>query len=122
MFVNNNSLTSLNDLNSNSDCNSISNWAEKLSLSDISVGEILDTYKNDTDLLKHILAAKTEEDKVSSLYVVQKFSKSTHPPTFREEQPKKSAEQRKQDCNQNSLIYSLIRTAVPRYWMIQTHP
>ncbi|KAF1800120.1 ATP-dependent RNA helicase HAS1 [Mucor lusitanicus] len=63
MFVNNNSLTSLNDLNSNSDCNSISNWAEKLSLSDISVGEILDTYKNDTDLLKHILAAKTEEDK-----------------------------------------------------------
>ncbi|KAK4521412.1 uncharacterized protein ATC70_012027 [Mucor velutinosus] len=63
MFANNNSLTSLNDLNSNSDCNSISNWAEKLSLSDISVGEILDTYKNDTDLLKHILAAKTEEDK-----------------------------------------------------------
>lgn len=35
-------------------------------MSDISVGEILDTYKNDTDLLKHILAAKTEEDKVSS--------------------------------------------------------
>ncbi|KAL7336113.1 ATP-dependent RNA helicase [Mucor circinelloides] len=62
MFVNNNNnLNSLSDLNS--DCNSISNWAEKLSLSDISVGEILDTYKNDTDLLKHILAAKTEEDK-----------------------------------------------------------
>jgi len=68
MFVNNNNnLNSLSDLNS--DCNSISNWAEKLSLSDISVGEILDTYKNDTDLLKHILAAKTEEDKVSSCIV-----------------------------------------------------
>jgi hypothetical protein len=48
----------------NSDRNSVSNWVEKLSLSDISVGEILDIYKNDTDLLKHILAAKTEEDKV----------------------------------------------------------
>lgn len=68
MFVNNNNnLNSLSDLNS--DCNSISNWAEKLSLSDISVGEILDTYKNDTDLLKHILAAKTEEDKVSNCIV-----------------------------------------------------
>ncbi|CEP15686.1 hypothetical protein [Parasitella parasitica] len=66
MFSNNNNsnnINSLNDLNSISDCNSISNWAEKLTLSDISVGEILDTYKHDTDLLKHILAAKTEEDK-----------------------------------------------------------
>ncbi|KAI8639781.1 ATP-dependent RNA helicase HAS1 [Parasitella parasitica] len=62
MFSNNN-INGLNDLNSISDCNSISNWAEKLSLSDISVGEILDTYRHDTDLLKHILAAKTEEDK-----------------------------------------------------------
>lgn len=49
----------------NDDSNSLtSNWVEKLTLSDISVGEILDIYKNDTDLLKHILAAKTEEDKV----------------------------------------------------------
>ena len=48
------------------DRNSVSNWVERLSLSDISVGEILDIYKNDTDLLKHILAAKTEEDKVGS--------------------------------------------------------
>lgn len=48
----------------NDDMNSTSNWVEKLTLSDISVGEILDIYKNDTDLLKHILAAKTEEDKV----------------------------------------------------------
>lgn len=45
--------------------NTTSNWVEKLTLSDISVGEILDIYKNDTDLLKHILAAKTEEDKVN---------------------------------------------------------
>lgn len=54
--------------NNNSDRNSVSNWVEKLSLSDISVGEILDIYKNDTDLLKHILAAKTEEDKVKYCY------------------------------------------------------
>ncbi|KAI8091542.1 P-loop containing nucleoside triphosphate hydrolase protein [Thamnidium elegans] len=56
--VNNNG----NQDNNNSH-NATSNWVEKLTLSDISVGEILDMYKNDTDLLKHILAAKTEEDK-----------------------------------------------------------
>ncbi|KAI8345356.1 hypothetical protein BD560DRAFT_411611 [Blakeslea trispora] len=38
-------------------------FSDKLSLSDITVAEILDTYKHDTELLKHILAAKTEEDK-----------------------------------------------------------
>lgn len=53
----------INQQETSSDRNSVSNWTEKLSLSDISVGEILDMYKNDTDLLKHILAAKTEEDK-----------------------------------------------------------
>jgi hypothetical protein len=60
MFHNNTSNSNLSQDNSN-DLMSI---YEKLSLSDISVGEILDVYKNDTDLLKHILAAKTEEDKV----------------------------------------------------------
>ncbi|KAG2209513.1 hypothetical protein INT47_008357 [Mucor saturninus] len=59
MLPNNGSSEHIN----NEDGNSTSNWVEKLSLSDISVGEILDIYKNDTDLLKHILAAKTEEDK-----------------------------------------------------------
>ncbi|OBZ91291.1 hypothetical protein A0J61_00686 [Choanephora cucurbitarum] len=38
-------------------------FSDKLSLSDITVAEILDIYKHDTELLKHILAAKTEEDK-----------------------------------------------------------
>lgn len=40
------------------------NTVKRLSLADITVAEILETYKHDTDLLKHILAAKTEEDKV----------------------------------------------------------
>jgi hypothetical protein len=35
------------------------------SLVDVTVGEILEIYKNDTELLKHILIAKAEEDKVS---------------------------------------------------------
>ncbi|KAI7902458.1 P-loop containing nucleoside triphosphate hydrolase protein [Cokeromyces recurvatus] len=39
------------------------NWLDKVSLSDVTVGEILKTYKYDTELLKHILIAKTEEDK-----------------------------------------------------------
>lgn len=34
------------------------------SLVDLTVGEILELYKHDTDLLKHILVAKAEEDKV----------------------------------------------------------
>lgn len=34
------------------------------SLADITVADILERYKHDTDLLKHILLAKTEEDKV----------------------------------------------------------
>lgn len=59
----------INQQETSSDRNSVSNWTEKLSLSDISVGEILDMYKNDTDLLKHILAAKTEEDKVCNIAV-----------------------------------------------------
>lgn len=62
MLPNNNSSEHINNTE---DGNGTSNWVEKLSLSDISVGEILDIYKNDTDLLKHILAAKTEEDKVN---------------------------------------------------------
>ncbi|CAO3664511.1 unnamed protein product [Rhizopus stolonifer] len=33
------------------------------SLVDLTVGEILELYKHDTDLLKHILVAKAEEDK-----------------------------------------------------------
>ncbi|KAG0745216.1 hypothetical protein G6F35_013092 [Rhizopus arrhizus] len=33
------------------------------SLVDVTVGEILEIYKNDTELLKHILIAKAEEDK-----------------------------------------------------------
>lgn len=57
-------VNSNNNLDNNNSHNATSNWVEKLTLSDISVGEILDMYKNDTDLLKHILAAKTEEDKV----------------------------------------------------------
>ncbi|GAA5798174.1 hypothetical protein HPULCUR_003574 [Helicostylum pulchrum] len=56
-------VNSNNNLDNNNSHNATSNWVEKLTLSDISVGEILDMYKNDTDLLKHILAAKTEEDK-----------------------------------------------------------
>lgn len=36
----------------------------KKSIGDITVGEILELYKHDTDLLKHILTAKAEEDKV----------------------------------------------------------
>ncbi|CAO3699975.1 unnamed protein product [Rhizopus microsporus] len=35
----------------------------KKSIGDITVGEILELYKHDTDLLKHILTAKAEEDK-----------------------------------------------------------
>lgn len=65
---NNSYSNNANNNNDNSDRNSVSNWVEKLSLTDISVGEILDIYKNDTDLLKHILAAKTEEDKVKYIY------------------------------------------------------
>ncbi|CAO3637377.1 unnamed protein product [Cunninghamella echinulata] len=34
-----------------------------LGLSELSVGDILDIYKHDTELLKHILKAKSEEDK-----------------------------------------------------------
>ncbi|KAI8059530.1 hypothetical protein BC940DRAFT_313508 [Gongronella butleri] len=34
------------------------------SLSDLSVKDILDMYKHDAELLKHILLAKAEEDKV----------------------------------------------------------
>ncbi|ORZ03927.1 hypothetical protein BCR43DRAFT_484190 [Syncephalastrum racemosum] len=34
------------------------------SLSDIGVGEILEKYQHDSELLKHILIAKAEEDKV----------------------------------------------------------
>ncbi|KAI9484235.1 MAG: hypothetical protein EXX96DRAFT_561455 [Benjaminiella poitrasii] len=36
---------------------------ERVSLSDVTVGEILKTYKKDSELLKHILIAKAEEDK-----------------------------------------------------------
>jgi hypothetical protein len=57
--------SSNNNNNSNPINNSNSgNPLEKTSLADISVGEILDIYRSDTDLLKHILAAKAEEDKV----------------------------------------------------------
>ncbi|CAO3702724.1 unnamed protein product [Rhizopus stolonifer] len=46
MYSNNSSFVSLNQ-----------------SLGDITVGEILESYKHDTDLLKYILVAKSEEDK-----------------------------------------------------------
>ncbi|ORZ13541.1 hypothetical protein BCR42DRAFT_492941 [Absidia repens] len=39
------------------------NGPSSLGLSDISVSDILEVYKHDTELLKHILLAKTEEDK-----------------------------------------------------------
>ncbi|ORZ06684.1 hypothetical protein BCR42DRAFT_426976 [Absidia repens] len=39
------------------------NRSSSLGLSDISVGDILEIYKHDTDLLRHILMAKAEEDK-----------------------------------------------------------
>lgn len=38
------------------------------SLSDISVGEILLKYQDDSQLLNHILVAKAQEDKVIQLY------------------------------------------------------
>ena len=34
------------------------------SLANISVAEVLERYQHDTDLMKHILTAKSEEDKV----------------------------------------------------------
>lgn len=36
---------------------------------DLAVSEILERYQHDTELLKHILAAKAEEDKVRALFV-----------------------------------------------------
>ena len=39
--------------------------AQTITKTDITLREILDTYHEDSDLLKLILAAKTEEDKVN---------------------------------------------------------
>ncbi|KAI8987217.1 ATP-dependent RNA helicase HAS1 [Pilobolus umbonatus] len=38
-------------------------WSDKLTLADYSVVEIINMFKDDTDLLKHVLSAKAEEDK-----------------------------------------------------------
>ncbi|KAI8069856.1 uncharacterized protein B0P05DRAFT_573479 [Gilbertella persicaria] len=59
LSLNNHSNHNINNMDSSSN----TSWSDKLSLSDITVAEILDIYKHDTELLKHILAAKTEEDK-----------------------------------------------------------
>lgn len=37
------------------------------SLADLGVADILDRYQHDTELLKHILMAKAEEDKVNKV-------------------------------------------------------
>lgn len=65
----NHSSNSLDHVNNNgnhdnNNNNATSNWGDKLTLSDINVGELLDMYKDDNDLLKHILVAKIQEDKV----------------------------------------------------------
>ncbi|KAI8975268.1 hypothetical protein BDF20DRAFT_596584 [Mycotypha africana] len=43
----------------------------KISLTDVTVDELLHLYKHDSDLLKHLLIAKAEEDKVNFLSFVQ---------------------------------------------------
>jgi hypothetical protein len=44
-------------------------WEDnRKSLAELTVGEILELYKSDTELLKHVLTAKAEEDKVIVLY------------------------------------------------------
>lgn len=103
----NQNATSSSNIHSN---DLMSNWTE--SLSDISVGEILDVYKNDTDLLKHILAAKTEEDKVKLFFFSLGCTKQKgfNHDINREEVQKKSEGLKKQDYTLNSLIYSLTRT------------
>ncbi|KAI8139498.1 hypothetical protein BJV82DRAFT_245206 [Fennellomyces sp. T-0311] len=94
---------------SNIDVDPAPPYDARSSLASISVAEVLERYQHDTDLLKHILVAKAEEDKVTIVFArntcngaAQTKGKNLF---HRDVQQKKCGWRRKRGCSPNIWIF-----------------